>query len=194
MSSPTPFRRSLGFAVAGVVEAVRTQRNMRIHVVSGLLVAHVLMGAPLPGWAQVALVSAVAAVLFAELLNTSLEALVDLASPGRDERARIAKDAAAGAVLVLSIGAALVLAMVVASEAATIFADAWLIQRQVVLGVPQVLAATAPTLLPQRWAQNVSATLAVALGLACASFSQSVLGTGLLFALTALAAAAQRRA
>lgn len=46
-------------------------------------------------------------VLFAELVNTAVEAVVDLVSPGYDPLAKIAKDTAAGAVLVAAIGAAI---------------------------------------------------------------------------------------
>lgn len=194
MAAPHSFLRSLGFAVAGVVHAVRTQRNMRIHVAAGMLVAHVGMGVPLPGWALAALLAAVSAVLFAELLNTSLEALVDLAAPGPDERARVAKDAAAGAVLVLSIGAAALLGVVLVAEAPMIFADPSRIQRQVLLGVPQVVAAVAPTLIPSRAAQWAATALAVALWAAAAPLSASVVCSGLLLGLTLLAAAARRSA
>jgi len=46
-------------------------------------------------------------VLFAELVNTAIEAVVDLVSPSYDPLAKIAKDTAAGAVLVAAIGAAI---------------------------------------------------------------------------------------
>lgn len=47
-------------------------------------------------------------VLFAELINTSVEALVDLVSPGYHPLAKVAKDTAAGAVLMAAIGAAII--------------------------------------------------------------------------------------
>ena len=53
-------------------------------------------------------------MLGAEVLNTALEAAVDLAGDRPDDRARLAKDAAAGSVLVLAVGAAAVFALVVA--------------------------------------------------------------------------------
>ena len=79
---------------------------MRIHALVAALV--VLAGALLrltPGeWALAAL--AIALVVAVELLNTALEAVVDLVSPGEHPLAKRAKDVAAAAVLVASFGAA----------------------------------------------------------------------------------------
>jgi hypothetical protein len=63
-------------------------------------------------------------VVAAEVANTALESLVDLAARGWDERARAAKDAGAGAVLVLAAGAVAVLVAVGTHERGA-FADAW---------------------------------------------------------------------
>lgn len=191
-AAPQPFLRSFGFALEGLVQAVRTQRNMRVHLASALLVCHVAIGVPLAGWAQVTLLGATAAVLFAELVNTSLEALVDLASPQVDPRAKVAKDAAAGAVLVLSIGSALALAAVLVAEAPTIFSDAWRIQRQALVGVPQVVAAVAPTVLARGPAQHAATLAAVALACATFAWAQAPLFVALLLLLTALGWAARR--
>lgn len=96
---------SFGHALAGIAEATRTQRNMKIHwAAAGAAVG---MGAWLglgPGeWAAVIL--SCAAVLGAECMNTAVEAVVDLASPERHPLAKRAKDCAAGAVLSCAIGA-----------------------------------------------------------------------------------------
>lgn len=101
--------RSTGFAWAGIAHAYRTQANFRIEVACGVLAcaAALLLRAPL---APVAL--ACALVLALELVNTALEALTDLASPEVHPLAKVAKDAAAGAVLVASFGALLVAAAV----------------------------------------------------------------------------------
>ena len=103
--NPRRWWRSAGFAWAGVRHAYRSQANFRIEVWAGALAlaAAVLLRAPL---APVAL--ACALVLALELVNTALEAVVDLASPERHPLAAVAKDAAAGAVLVASAGAVLV--------------------------------------------------------------------------------------
>ncbi|MFK7601203.1 diacylglycerol kinase [Deinococcus sp. SM5_A1] len=101
--------RSAGFAWAGIRHAYRSQANFRIEIWAGVLalVAAALLRAPL---APIAL--ACALVLALELVNTALEAVVDLASPELHPLAKVAKDAAAGAVLIASAGA-LVVGMVV---------------------------------------------------------------------------------
>lgn len=101
--------RSARFAWQGILETWRRQRNFRIECALGavaVLVA-VWLRAPL---APVLL--ACALVLSLELMNSALEAVVDLVSPGSHELARVAKDAAAGAVLIasiLAVGVAVVL-------------------------------------------------------------------------------------
>ncbi|MEA5020263.1 MAG: diacylglycerol kinase family protein [Gordonibacter sp.] len=95
-------------AAAGVVHAVRTQRNMKIHLVVAVLaiVLGFLLGIDAPSWMAVVLV--IAAVFATECLNTAIEALVDLVSPDYHELARYAKDCAAGAVLICALSAVVV--------------------------------------------------------------------------------------
>jgi diacylglycerol kinase len=97
-------RRSFGFAFAGLGHAWRTQRHLRIHVGIGLLalVFAAVLGLSPAEWAVLLLT--IAAVLVLELVNTVIEAVVDLASPGYHPLAKVAKDVAAGAVLVAAIG------------------------------------------------------------------------------------------
>lgn len=94
--------RSAGFAWAGVRQVYGTQANFRIEVwaaVAALALTAWLRVPPAPVLLSCAL------VLGLELLNTAVEAVVDLASPGIHPAARVAKDAAAGAVLLGSLGA-----------------------------------------------------------------------------------------
>ncbi len=102
------------FAGRGVLEAARSQRNMRLHLVAAVLVATFGSAFRLGVAEQLGLLTSVFLVVAAEVLNTSLEAAVDLAGDRPDERARLAKDAGAGAVLVASVGAAAVFVLVVA--------------------------------------------------------------------------------
>ena len=107
-----PFR----FAARGVLQAAVSQRHMRVHLVAAVLVA-AFGGAFARGVAeQLALLACVFLVPAAEVLNTAMEAAVDLAGGRPDERARLAKDAAAGFVLVLAVGAAAVFALVVSRD------------------------------------------------------------------------------
>ena len=100
--------RSFGHAFRGLKALLQTQPNARIHALATTLVvaAGAFLGLSTFEWALVAL--AVAGVWVAEALNTSIEFLVDLASPELHPLAAKAKDVAAGAVLVAAIGAAVV--------------------------------------------------------------------------------------
>jgi diacylglycerol kinase (ATP) len=101
-------RASFGYALQGVGYAWKTQRHLRIHVSLGLIVSALgLFLVITPGeWA--ALLTAMTLVIALELLNTVVEAAVDLASPRFHPKAKVAKDVAAGAVLVSAAGAILV--------------------------------------------------------------------------------------
>jgi diacylglycerol kinase len=93
------------YALAGLGTAWRTQRNVRIHagVTAAVTVAGIVVRLDAIEWALTAL--AVALVLAAELLNTAIEAVVDLVSPDDHPLAKHAKDVAAAAVLVACAGA-----------------------------------------------------------------------------------------
>lgn len=95
--------RSFAFAFAGLAYLLRTQRNARIHVVIGA--AACAMGVWLRigavEWAVV--VFTIALVIILEGLNTAIEAAIDLASPGIHPLAKVAKDLAAGMVLVAAM-------------------------------------------------------------------------------------------
>ena len=133
---PTSFYRSVLHAWNGLIHTVVHQRNMRMHIVSGLLVGLVGSGIPLGLAEKVTLIFCVLLVLFAEMLNSALEQLVDLAIQQFDEKAKLTKDIAAAAVLVLAIGTVVLFAAVLVHNAATIFANLPAIQRQVLFGVP----------------------------------------------------------
>lgn len=92
-------------AARGLQRAVRTQRNLRLHLFFALAALTVALALGLPP-AEVALVAlAIGLVLVAELLNSALEALVDLVTGHDHPLARAAKDIAAGAVLVAAMTA-----------------------------------------------------------------------------------------
>jgi diacylglycerol kinase (ATP) len=106
--SPHTLVRSFGWAWTGLVEGARRERNLRLHLALGVLAASFAAVAPLAPAERALVLLCVAIVPAAEAANSALEAAVDLLSPGWDERARIAKDAAAAAVLALSAGSVLV--------------------------------------------------------------------------------------
>jgi diacylglycerol kinase len=101
-------RRSLAAsfrdAFKGIGHVLWTQRNAKIQLAVGVVVLALAAGLKVSprDWAVLLLTST--AVLAAEIANTAVETLVDAFCPGPSESARIAKDAAAGAVLMLAIG------------------------------------------------------------------------------------------
>lgn len=103
---------SIRCAARGIREAVRTQRNMRIHLVVGLAVLAVgaWLGMERSHWLLLWLI--VALVWCAELLNTAVEVLVDFLSPERRVEVMLIKDIAAGAVLVCCVIAVVVGAVI----------------------------------------------------------------------------------
>ncbi|HLN13460.1 MAG TPA: diacylglycerol kinase [bacterium] len=97
---PRSFAASLGSAVRGLVYAVGTQRNVRVHLVlaAGVLIAGGLTG--LGGVELAVLALTIGLVLVAELLNTALENVTDYVHPDAGPVAAVVKDVAAAAVLV----------------------------------------------------------------------------------------------
>ena len=93
------FIAGFGYAFSGLWYALRTQRNARVHVVIAILA--ILMGLFLHiSTVEFAMIFvAITGVFIAEMFNTVCELCVDLASPEYHPLAKIAKDVAAGAVL-----------------------------------------------------------------------------------------------
>ena len=113
---PRRFSRSVRFAWRGLAYAFGTQPHMRLHLLLGVaavIAAWWLRGSALE---QLLVWLAVGLVLFAELLNTALEVLVDLVSPSLHEKAAIAKDVAASAVMVCALCALIVAGMLLWSR------------------------------------------------------------------------------
>lgn len=100
------FRSSFGFAWGGLRYAYQTQRHLRFHVAAGAGV--IALGAALRvSTAELAiLIGAITLVVATELINTVVEAVVDLVTAEYHPLAKAAKDVAAGTVLAAAIGAA----------------------------------------------------------------------------------------
>src|SRR3712207_2120203 len=99
-----------------MISAVRTQRNMRFHVVVAVAV---LVGSLFLGVSKLELAVLVLTILLVfvtELFNTAMEFVVDLATREYHPLAKLAKDVSAGAVLVSSVGAVLVGFLVLADD------------------------------------------------------------------------------
>jgi diacylglycerol kinase len=95
--------RSFSYALQGIVHTVKTQRNMKIHVTAAVLVLAAAWWLQIPRSDVLLVFFSIALVIALELVNTAIEAAVDLASPDWHCKAKIAKDASAAGVLVAAI-------------------------------------------------------------------------------------------
>jgi diacylglycerol kinase (ATP) len=99
---------SFNYAFEGIIYVVRTQRNMRVHFAVALAVLPVGVVLGVTRFELLALLLSVSFVLIAEMFNTALEKAIDVATNSFDPLARVAKDVAAGAVLVAAVNATFV--------------------------------------------------------------------------------------
>ncbi len=195
---PTSFFRSVLHAWNGLIHTVVHQRNMRMHIISGLLVSLVGAGIPLGLAEKVTLIFCVLLVLFAEMLNSALEQLVDLAIQQFDEKAKLTKDIAAAGVLVLAIGTIVIFAAVVVHNGGTIMANLEAVQRQVLWGVPLVFFGGALMHEQKKpaWLDAMFAIAALGLWAVIANWSESYVFAAMMLGLliVCIAAAWKRRA
>jgi len=97
--------QSFNHAAEGIVHALRTQRNLWIHFAIAVAVLVAAVGFGVSKLELAVLVLAITFVLVAELVNTAVEAAVDVSSTSFDPMAKLAKDIAAGAVLLAALSA-----------------------------------------------------------------------------------------
>ncbi len=112
--------QSFGYAFAGLRYCLRTQRNFRIHIAVAAIgtIAGLLLGLTLIEWAVFAIM--VAMVLAAEMVNTMVESLVDLVTTEYHPLAKVAKDVAAGIVLLTALASVIVGLLIFAPRLLTI--------------------------------------------------------------------------
>jgi diacylglycerol kinase (ATP) len=96
---------SFNYAFQGVIHAVRTQRNMRIHLLTAVAVLIAAIAVGVTQMELIALIIAIAFVLITEMINSAVEGAIDVATTSFDPLAKLAKDMAAGAVLISTITA-----------------------------------------------------------------------------------------
>lgn len=103
-----PLYKSFGYAFQGIGTCICKERNMKIHCVFSMLVvlAGIVLKISVTEWCICLVLFGL--VMALELVNTSVEAVVDLVTEERKPLAKIAKDTAAGAVLVAAIMAAII--------------------------------------------------------------------------------------
>lgn len=101
-------RNSFKYAIEGIWTSFKTERNMKIHIFIMILViiAGIILKINKSEWIICIILFAI--VIGSELFNTSIEIIVDMVMPEKNEKAKIAKDVSAGAVLVVAIGAAII--------------------------------------------------------------------------------------
>ena len=99
---------SFKYAFSGIISAFKTERNMKIHVSVMILVILCGIIFKLETWEWIVCICLFALVIGGELFNTAIEIVVDLAMPKINDKAKKSKDIAAGGVLVLAIGSAII--------------------------------------------------------------------------------------
>lgn len=105
---PRRLIKSFSFASHGVKHALLTQRNLLVHFIVGLGVIGLAFWLSVSLIELAILVLAVFAVIVTEMINTSIEELVNILSPDHRQAAALAKDVAAAAVLLAALGAIVV--------------------------------------------------------------------------------------
>ena len=113
--------KSFQYAWNGIITAIKSERNMQIHLVFviAVIVCGVIFRISSMEW--VACVICFGLVISTELINTAIETIVDMISPERQALAGKAKDIAAGAVLVAAVAAAIAGTIIFLPKAIALF-------------------------------------------------------------------------
>jgi diacylglycerol kinase (ATP) len=123
MSTRPSIIESFNYAIEGVIHVLRTQRNMRIHFAIAVAVLVIAVAVAVSRIELIALLLAITFVLVAEMINTAVEGTIDAATTSFDPMAKLAKDIAAGAVLIAAVNAVAVGYLVFSGKAADKSAD-----------------------------------------------------------------------
>src|SRR5947199_2092179 len=109
---------SFNYAFEGIIHVLRTQRNLRIHFAVAVAVIAAAAAFNVGRLELIALLLAIAFVLVCEMVNSAIEGAIDVSTTSFDPNAKLAKDVAAGAVLISSVTAIAVGYLVFAHAAA----------------------------------------------------------------------------
>ncbi|MEF9951683.1 MAG: diacylglycerol kinase [Clostridium sp.] len=96
---------SFNYAIEGIIYAVRTQRNMKIHLIAASLILIFSLFFDFSKVEMLILFLTITLVVVLELINTAIEATIDVTANYYHPLAKIAKNVAAGAVLISAINA-----------------------------------------------------------------------------------------
>ncbi|QEK12356.1 phosphatase PAP2 family protein [Crassaminicella thermophila] len=99
---------SFNYAIDGIIYTLKTQRNMRIHFTMAVLVLFLSLFFDLSKLEILVLFFTIALVIIAEMINTAIEAAIDLITDQYHELAKISKNVAAGAVFISALNAIVV--------------------------------------------------------------------------------------
>ncbi|MDD3239470.1 MAG: diacylglycerol kinase family protein [Lachnospira sp.] len=102
-----PICKSFGYAFEGIFTCIKKERNMKIHCVMAVLVVIAGLILKISSIEWCVCLALFGLVMALEHVNTAIEAVVDLVTEERKPLAKIAKDTAAGAVLIAAIMAAI---------------------------------------------------------------------------------------
>jgi undecaprenol kinase len=100
--------KSFTFALNGMIHVFRTEQNMRIHMIAALITLILAYILSIPKYEVIILLILIGIVISLEMINTSIERIVDLVSSEYHPLAKQAKDVAAGSVLVFSMIAVII--------------------------------------------------------------------------------------
>lgn len=98
---------SFKYAIQGILSSFKTERNMKIHVFIMILVISSGIILKINKYEWIVCILCFAIVIGGELFNTAIETVVDIVMPYKNEKAKLAKDVSAGAVLILAMGVAI---------------------------------------------------------------------------------------
>lgn len=99
---------SFKYAFKGIISALLSEKNMKIHVniMALVIIFGLILNISVGEWFVCIICFAI--VISAEMFNTAFEQMVDIAMPEKDPRAKFVKDVAAGGVLVMAIASAVI--------------------------------------------------------------------------------------
>ena len=112
---------SFKYAFTGIWTALKKEKNMKIHFAVAVLVVILGILFKISKVEWILCTFAIAIVISAELFNTAIETIVDMITAEQNEKAKIAKDVSAGAVLITAIGATIVGIIIFLPKIAQIF-------------------------------------------------------------------------
>jgi diacylglycerol kinase (ATP) len=109
---------SFNYAFEGIIHVLRTQRNLRIHFAIAVVVLVAALYFDVTKIELIALLLSIAFVLITEMINSAIEGAIDISTTSFDPNAKLAKDVAAGAVLIAAANAVAVGYLVFAGKTA----------------------------------------------------------------------------